>query len=491
MKLFIKINENDNVAVALHDVPEGSTENGVTALENISFGHKIALFDIKKGEKLIKYGYPIGFAAADIKSGSWVHTHNLKTGLSDIIDYSYNPKKNFIEENSTVSDRFFEGYRRKNGVGIRNEIWIIPSVGCVNKTAEILAKKATELFGDSCDGFFAFTHPYGCSQLGEDGEYTAKILAGLCRHPNTSGVLIVSLGCENNNLDVFLPFMGDYDKTRIKTLVTQEVSDELEEGMKLLSELAEIAKSEKRETLPLSELTIGLKCGASDAFSGITANPLCGAFADKFTAMGGNIILTEVPEMFGAETILMDRAKDTDTFNSVVGMINSFKQYYKRYGQVIYENPSPGNKKGGITTLEEKSLGCIQKGGNAAVAGVVNYGESLMESGLCLLSGPGNDIVSCTALASSGAHLILFTTGRGTPLGSVVPTVKISTNSALCEKKPEWIDFNAGSLLEGSDMNELCAQLLDYIIELASGKQTKNEKNGYREIAVFKDGVTL
>ena len=486
----IRINKEDNVALCVEKIEKGDIVMGVTALEDIPFGHKMALEDIKNGENIIKYGNPIGHAERDIKKGEWVHSHNLKTNLDGFLDYTYLPTDIPKMESE---ERFFDGYLRSDGsVGIRNEIWIIPTVGCVNKTAELICKKANELYGGMCDGIFAYTHPYGCSQLGDDMEYTQKILKGLALHPNALGVLLLSLGCENNNLDVFLPTLGDYDKEKIKTLVAQNEDDEIHEALEIIKKLCEKASKEKRQKISVSKLKIGFKCGGSDAFSGVTANPLCGRVTEKFVSYGSSVILTEVPEMFGAETLLMNRAKNEKVFDSAVKMVNDFKSYFKRHGQTVYENPSPGNKKGGITTLEEKSLGCIQKGGKAAVTAVLDYGEECRESGLNLLTGPGNDMVSVTNLTASGAHIILFTTGRGTPLGAPVPTIKISSNTPLYEKKKNWIDFNAGEVLNGESFDALCESLTEKIIAVASGKEkTLNEQNGYKEIAIFKDGVTL
>lgn len=486
----IRINEQDNVALCVEKIGKADSVMGVKAESDIPFGHKIALCDIKKGENIIKYGNPIGHASADIKKGEWVHSHNLETNLDGVRDYVYEPAE--IPEEANRKEGFFEGYVRPDGsVGIRNEIWILPTAGCVNKTAEIIAKKANELYGGMCDGVFAYTHPYGCSQLGDDMKYTQKILGGLARHPNASGVLLLSLGCENNNLSEFMPTLGDYDKKRIRTLVSQNEEDEISAALSIIKELCENASKEKREKVSLSKLTIGFKCGGSDAFSGVTANPLCGRITEKFVSFGGRVILTEVPEMFGAETILFNRAKSRNVFDSAVKMINGFKEYFQRHGQAVYENPSPGNKAGGITTLEEKSLGCIQKGGNAQVSAVLDYGEICRESGLNLLTGPGNDMVSATNLTAAGAHIILFTTGRGTPLGAPVPTLKISSNTPLYEKKKNWIDFDAGAALSGESFDSLCDSLTEKIIAVASGEKTLNEVNGYREIAIFKDGVTL
>ena len=445
---------------------------------DVTNGHKYAIKDIKKGENVIKYGSPIGHATEDIKRGDHVHTHNVKTNLSSVIEYSYAPE--FYDIKLEDANRFFMGYVREDGsVGIRNEIWIINTVGCVNKTAEKLAS----LTGAKC-----FTHPYGCSQMGGDQEITQKILKGLVNHPNAGGVLVLGLGCENNNIEVFKKVLGSWNDKRVKFLNCQDYSDEIEEGVKIIGELKNYANSFTREKVSISKLKIGLKCGGSDGFSGITANPLVGRISDKLVANGGSTVLTEVPEMFGAEHLLMKRAKSKEVFEKTVKLINDFKDYYAKNNQVIYENPSPGNKAGGITTLEEKSLGCIQKGGLSKVVDVLDYGDVLTKNGLSLLNGPGNDIVACTNLTCAGVHLILFTTGRGTPLGAPVPTIKVATNNNLAVKKSNWIDFDASGTLDGNDLTE---EFFDYIIEVANGKETKNEINGYREISIFKSGVTL
>ena len=492
--LLLRIDKRDSVAVALADLPcSASLEAGgiaVTLKEDIPFGHKVALYPVKKGENVIKYGAAIGHATEDIEKGSWVHTHNLATNLSEHLEYGYDPVHYEAPEKSEMT---FEGYLRHDGrAATRNEIWIIPTVGCVNRTAENIAKLAQERFAGMTDGIFAFTHNMGCSQMGEDMERTERILAGLADNPNAAGVLILSLGCENCNLDSFMPFVKDRGSRRIKTLVCQEVEDETEEALKLIGELVKYASGFKRQTLPLSGITLGFKCGGSDAFSGITANALCGKLNDVLCASGASTMLTEVPEMFGAETFLMERAASEEVFNDIVGLINGFKAYYTGHGQTVYENPSPGNKKGGITTLEEKSLGCIQKGGHAEVNGVLEMGSSIKSKGLHLLTGPGNDQVSCTNLTASGANLIIFTTGRGNPYGAPVPTVKLASNSRLAEKKHGWIDFSAGGLIENSTFEELTEEFLRYICDVASGRvMAKNEINGYREISVFRDGVIL
>lgn len=487
-KLF-KINENDNVAIALEEIKKGETVDEIEILDDIPFGHKVLLHDLEKGENIIKYSNPIGHVTRDCKKGEHIHEHNLKTNLSNIIEYKYYGENEYKTEKCSKT---FDGYLRQDGkAATRNEIWIIPTVGCVNNTAQRLEKIGQSIIGDGCDGVFAYTHPFGCSQLGDDQENTRKILAALANHPNACGVLIVSLGCENTNVDVFKKYLGDYDEKRIKFLVTQECDDELEEGEKLLNELYEFVKQFKREPLPVSKLVIGYKCGGSDAFSGITANALCGRLTDKLTSFGTSAILTEVPEMFGAEQLLMKRCENEETFNKCVNMINSFKEYFFSHNQECYENPSPGNHDGGITTLEEKSLGCIQKGGKAVITDILEYGEHCKKPGLSLLTGPGNDIVSVTNLTAAGANLILFTTGRGTPLGAPVPTIKISSNSRLAKKKNNWIDFDAGKLIETNDFENMTEEIFDLLIKTACGEKTKNEKNGYREISIFKDGVIM
>lgn len=489
---LIIINEKDNVAVALHNIKSGEEHNGIIFLNDIPFGHKVAIKNISKGENIIKYGFPIGYAKDDIKLGEHVHTHNLHTNLNDIIDYEYNPI-NIENDYEESSDIFFDGYKRADGkVGTRNEVWIIPTVGCVNNTARTLENMASKKYGNRCDGIFAYTHNMGCSQAGNDQVITQKLLSGIIKNPNAGGVLIVSLGCENNNLEVFKPFLEGIDKNKIRFLTTQDVEDEYEEGMKYLDELTEYASSFKREKVSIKYLTIGFKCGGSDAFSGITANVVCGKLNNIFIKNGGSSILTETPEMFGAETILMSRAVNKRVFENMVNLINGYKNYFKKYGETIYENPSPGNKKGGISSLEEKSLGCVQKGGISPIVDILDYGEYISKSGLNILKGSGNDQVSCTNLTASGANIILFTTGRGTPFGSIVPTLKISSNSNLYQKKNNWIDFNAGKVLENIPVDDIVNELFELVINIASGKiQTKNEKNGYREISIFRDGIIL
>lgn len=451
---YVLISEKDNVRVCLDN------------------GHKYALRDIQKGEPIIKYGFPIGVATDDIKCGEQVHSHNLKTALSGTLEYTYTPN---YEEAEKQTPPMINAYVRKNGeIGIRNDIWIIPTVGCVNSIAKTIADKT---------GALCFTHPYGCSQLGDDMQITQKVLCGLVKHPNAGGVLVLGLGCENNNINEFKRVLGEYDADRVKFLNCQDFDDEISQGISTVRELYGNACNDKRVAVPLSRLKIGLKCGGSDGLSGITANPLCGKITDRLVSMGGTAVLTEVPEMFGAEQLLMNRCVDESVFNDTVELINSYKQYFIAHNQPVSENPSPGNKEGGITTLEEKSLGCVQKGGTAPVTAVLNYGDVAEKSGLNLLNGPGNDIVAVTNLTAAGCHLILFTTGRGTPLGAPVPTIKIATNTSIAKRKSNWIDFDAQS---NSAQN-----LFDLIVDTVNGKETKNEANAFREIAIFKDGVTL
>ena len=501
---LIRITDRDNVAVALESLPQGSVvevdNSTFTVSANIPAGHKVALTNIGEGESVIKYGYPIGKAKSAIKKGEWVHTFNVKTALSEEAEYTYDEeeaKESLMEMNAKKAMYASSGiptikaYERKNGdIGIRNSIWIIPTVGCVNQIAKLLEAWGNENLGIE-DGVHAYVHPFGCSQLGDDHENTRKILSNLVHHPNAGGVLVIGLGCENNTMDSFKALVGEVDTERVKFMVSQEVEDEVECGKKLLEEIAEVIKKDKRTVVPMSKLVVGMKCGGSDGFSGITGNPLVGRFTNELVAMGGTAILTEVPEMFGAEQVLMNRAESKEVFDEVVDMINGFKHYFTSHGQVVYENPSPGNKMGGITTLEDKSLGCVQKGGRAPVSGVLKYGERVKKNGMNLLTGPGNDIVSTTVQSAAGAHLILFTTGRGTPLGAPVPTVKIATNSGLAEKKANWIDFNAGRLLsENSDT--VLNDFITLIQRIASGEvKTQNEVNGYTEISILKDGVVL
>lgn len=507
----VLVHPDDDVAVAVAPLSAGETVEvdgeRITLTGDVPAGHKIARRPLEAGDGVRRYGHVIGRATAPVAPGAHVHSHNLETRLEGEVEYRYAPEETrSVRPHSAVGPDgaegdvpTFQGYRRKNGrVGTRNEIWVVNTVGCVNTAARRIARFASEELAeaDHVDGIHSFSHPYGCSQLGDDLEYTQKALAGLIRHPNAGGVLVLGLGCENNQMEDLLALAGDdVDRARIRFFNSQEVLDEVEEGLEAARELAETMKADRRETCSISELTIGVKCGGSDAFSGLTANPLVGRLTDRLTGLGGTVLQTEVPEMFGAEESLLNRAADEDTFRAAADMINGFKRYFREHDQPVYENPSPGNKEGGLTTLEEKSLGAVQKGGHAQVTQVLGYAEAADpdKSGLALVYGPGNDGVSSTNMVAAGATLLLFTTGRGTPLGFPVPTLKISSNSEIAEKKPHWIDFDAGRLLQsGTSADALDEQLLDLVLRTASGQhRANNENNDYREIAIWKGGVTL
>ena len=490
MTKCIQIHPGDTVAVALKPIAAGTEFRGVIAQTDIPQGHKMAIKVMPKGSQVMKYGFSIGRATGDIQPGQWVHSHNMKTNLSGQEEYTYTPENCVLP---TLESKTFQGYLRKDGkAAVRNEIWIIPTVGCVNDVAKALAKDNQDLVKGSIDGLYAFTHPFGCSQTGDDHAQTRKLLAALAKHPNAGAVLVLGLGCENLTKEQFVEELGEYDPERIRFLTCQQVEDEMAVGREILEECAAYASQFERQTLPASKLVIGMKCGGSDGLSGITANPVVGRFSDLLVAMGGSTVLTEVPEMFGAEGFLMNRCVSEAVFQKAVAMINGFKDYFLRHNEVVYENPSPGNKAGGITTLEEKSCGCVQKGGNAPIVDVIGYGEQVQTQGLNMLYGPGNDLVSSTALTAAGAHIILFTTGRGTPFGAPAPTVKIATNTPLAQKKAMWMDFNAGVVADGEQtIDENGAELMDFVLSIASGKQTKTEQKGFREISIFKDGVVL
>jgi altronate hydrolase len=487
------IHADDHVATLLAPAGAGDrvTAGGVavTARTAIPKGHKIALRDVAADADVVKFGFSIGKASADIRAGDHVHSHNLATGLSGTLDYRYHPATQ--PGNATPAERSFLGYVREDGrVGTRNEIWILPSVGCVGRTAERIAAEAGRRHAGAVDGVHAFAHPYGCSQLGDDLGATRKMLAALAAHPNAGGVLLIGLGCESNQIAQLLEELPEAERGNIRTLIAQNSADEIEEGLALVAELVVEAAKVQRQPVGLDRLVLGVKCGGSDGFSGLTANPLVGRMSDAVAASGGSVVLTEIPEIFGAEQMLMDRAENAPVFEEVVGVVNDFKRYFLSHGEPVSENPSPGNIAGGITTLEEKSLGAVQKAGHATLSDVRRYGERIRRAGLTLLEAPGNDAVSSTALAASGATVILFTTGRGTPLGFPVPTVKIASNSDLAQRKPGWIDFDAGQVLtDGFEAAE--AALLDRIVAIASGAETAAERNGEREIAFWKRGVTL
>lgn len=500
MSRFLQIHPEDNVVVCLEPMAKGETitlSDGreVTAVEDVPAGHKMAVKNISNGDNVVKYGYAIGHSTEDITIGRWVHTHDIKTNLEGILEYKYTPDKEDIDKKIAkmgTKKGTFKGFVRENGkVGIRNEVWIIPTVGCVNNIATALANKANKLVKGSVEEVIAFTHNYGCSQTGDDQEHTRTILSDLINHPNAGGVLVLGLGCENSNIDVLKPYIGEVDESRVKFLVCQQSDDEMADGLRLLEEIIDNVSKDEREEVDCSKLIIGLKCGGSDGFSGITANPLVGRISDRIIEYGGTSILTEVPEMFGAETILMNRCKDEATFNDTVNMINGFKDYFTKQGEPIYENPSPGNKAGGITTLEDKSLGCTQKSGDYPVMNVMEYGDRTDVRGLNLLCAPGNDLCAATALASAGAQIVLFTTGRGTPFACPVPTMKIASNNTIADKKGNWIDFRAGQILEGRTFDELTDELFDKILRTASGEKLKSEEAGFHDMAIWKRGVTL
>lgn len=503
MKDFLKINPADNVAVAINPLTAGTTVNvdgdDITLVSDIPAGHKFALKDIAAGENVVKYGFPIGHTRHEVKRGAFLDHNDIKTNLEGQLDYSDiaidNPSPAAPGAANKGTEATFMGYERPDGqVGIRNEIWVIPTVGCVNGIAkQIVDRLNAETKAEGVDGIFAFPHNYGCSQLGGDHENTKKILRDMVLHPNAGGVLVIGLGCENNQPRVFEEFCGDYDRNRVKFMVCQEVEgDEVEAGLNILRGLYEQARNFKRTEQPASKLRIGLKCGGSDGFSGITANPLLGEFSDWLCEQqGGTTVLTEVPEMFGAETILMRRCADDKLLGETISLINNFKEYFLSHGEPVGENPSPGNKAGGISTLEEKALGCTQKSGKSPVFGVMEYGDRIHNHGLNLLSAPGNDLVASTALAAAGCQMVLFTTGRGTPFGTFVPTVKVSTNSGLAHRKPTWIDFNAGRLVEDSSMADVLDDFIKFVLNVASGQEINSEKSGIHEISIFKNGVTL
>ncbi|EJX4509772.1 altronate dehydratase [Salmonella enterica] len=493
---YIRIHSLDNVAVALADLAQGTPisvdSQTVTLRQDVARGHKFALRDIAMDENVIKYGLPIGHTLTDVVAGEHIHGHNTRTNLSEVDAYRYQP--DFHTSQPQPADREVQIYRRASGdAGVRNELWILPTVGCVNGIARQIQKRFLQESdnAEGTDGVFLFSHTYGCSQLGEDHINTRTMLQNMVRHPNAGSVLVIGLGCENNQVDVFRDTLGDFDPERVRFMVCQHQDDEVEAGVEHLHQLYSVMRHDKRVPGKLSELKFGLECGGSDGLSGITANPMLGRFSDYVIANGGTTVLTEVPEMFGAERLLMSRCRDEETFSKLVTMVNDFKQYFIAHNQPIYENPSPGNKAGGITTLEDKSLGCTQKAGSSQVVDVLRYGERLKKAGLNLLSAPGNDAVATSALAGAGCHMVLFSTGRGTPYGGFVPTVKIATNSELASRKKHWIDFNAGELIQGKAMPQLLNEFVDTIVEIVNGKQTCNERNDFRELAIFKSGVTL
>jgi len=489
----VRIDPADDVAVALRDIAAGEAVDvdgaRVTAADAVPRGHKLALHPRAAGEAVRRYGWPIGSATRPIAVGEHVHSHNLATNLKG--EEPYERLAPATVPSPVPSPWRFDGYVRADGsVATRNQLWIVPTVGCVGRTAQRLAAAAAQRHAGRIDGALALAHPFGCSQLGDDLDRTAQVLASLACNPNAGGVLLLGLGCEENQLSALIERIPAERRDRLRVLGAQDSDDEMADGARLADELADAMAGDRRTSVGIEHLRVGLKCGGSDGFSGITANPLIGRIASHVTEAGGTAVLTEIPEIFGAERLLMARAADADTFDALVALVNRFKAYFLDHGEPISENPSPGNVAGGITTLEEKSLGAVQKGGRAVVADVLRYGERLRRPGLTVLEAPGNDAVSTTALAAAGATLTLFSTGRGTPLGSPVPTMKLATNSDLARRKHDWIDFDAGQALE-SGYEAVTDALLARICAVASGEPARNEVHEERDIAIWKRGVTL
>lgn len=491
----LQLHPDDDVAVAVSSLARGDrvrvAKSIIEVTEDIPAGHKVALRTIADGEVIRKYGWPIGLATRAIDAGSWVHSHNLRTRLSGFDRIDGGDERN-LAPLSAVAAETFEGFRRRDGrVATRNEIWILATVGCVARTAERIARSAMERHAGEVDGVHALTHPLGCSQLGDDLARTRRLIAALARHPNAGGVLLLGLGCESNQIDALVAELGGVEPARLRTLTAQAVADELDAGLEAVAGLVAVARRDRRESCPVADLRLGLKCGGSDGFSGITANPLVGRVTDRCVAAGGTAILTEIPETFGAEGLLLGRAASSQTRERLAALFRDFRRYFIDHGEPVHENPSPGNIAGGITTLEEKSLGAVQKGGRATVTEALRYADCVSGPGLAVLEAPGNDAVSSTALVAAGATVLLFTTGRGTPLGFPVPTIKIASNSALAARKPSWIDYDAGRILAGVEPGQAADELYELVLATASGRRTRNEINDEREIAIWKQGVTL
>ncbi|PXW78391.1 D-altronate dehydratase [Blastomonas natatoria] len=496
----MQVHASDTVAVALRGIDAGSGiavgNSEVTLVCDIPEGHKFAIRPHSLNDRVVKYGLPIGRASAAIEPGEHVHSHNLVTALVGEQVYAAGGASEHAGSINRTDAMIWHGYRRADGrAATRNEIWILPTVGCVALTAEQIARQAEQrhaalIAAGRIDGIIAYPHPHGCSQLGDDLAGTRALLAGLAAHPNAAGVLLLGLGCESNQLEALIEAIPPSARNKVRSLSSQSAGDELADTAAIIDAMVAEAAMAEREPLPLSALVVGLKCGGSDGFSGLTANPLLGRFSEMLAAAGGTPILTEIPEIFGAEQALLDRACDAQTFKQAAALVNRFKRYYLDQGLPVSENPSPGNIAGGITTLEEKSAGAVQKAGTAPLTSVVAYGGQAIRPGLALLEAPGNDAVSSTALTAAGATLVLFTTGRGTPLGFPAPTVKIASNRALATSKAHWIDFDASAALDGP-VEQVDRDFLDTLLAIASGQRTAAERGGQRAIAIWKNGVTL
>ncbi len=499
---LILLSPDDNIGVARRDLRCGlqiTTPRGVIALqESIPMGHKAALCGIPRGGSVYKYAQVIGRARRPIECGEWVHVHNLELAHGQgTLEYAVESPR--PPELPDGLPRMFLGYRRGDGrVGTRNHVVVVPTSNCSSHVCERIAEEVRKEAEDGVDGVFAVPHTDGCAQhTGPDIEQLERTLKGIIAHPNVCAALVVALGCEVNSLTRYCgPGMETIYGKPAAALEIQASGGTVKAvaaGVAKVHSLVEAAASCPRTEEPVGHLTIGLNCGGSDAFSGISANPALGYASDLLVGAGGTVVLAETPEIYGAEQVLTRRAADIKTGKELVRIIERYCEYAARFGATMDSNPAPGNLRGGITNIVEKSLGAVMKGGTTTLNGVIDYAERIAGKGLIVMDTPGYDPVSITGLAAGGCNLIAFTTGRGSGIGfPIVPVLKIASNSRIFRLMADNMDVNAGDILDGnSDIREKGIEIYRQIVRAASGERTRSEILGHREFAPWRIGPVM
>jgi altronate hydrolase len=496
----ILLHPGDNVVIARVAVGAGqSVEAGpftLTARDFIPPGHKLAIKGIASGEPVYRYGNLIGFATRPIEPGQHVHEHNL--GYKEVQTEGEAPML-APERRILHSTRSFLGFQRHDGrVGTRNYIAVVAASNCAAYTSELIAESfADEALPASVDGIVAFPHGEGCGMsIGPDSEQLQRTLKGVLDHPNVSAALILGLGCEVNQISHYLGKAGDNAPATLQGLTMQETGGTrgaVESARRHLRQFVERAAEEKRSETPASKIVLGLNCGGSDSFSGITANPALGHCSDLIVEQGGTVVLAETTEIFGAEHLLTRRARSPEIAAKLLRTIENYKAYLRQFGGSFNDNPSPGNKEGGLTNILEKSLGAVAKAGTSTLEDVLNFAERIEASGFLFMDTPGYDPVSITGLAAGGVNLIAFTTGRGSAIGFPnIPVVKIASNSNTFRRMRDNMDVNAGRIADGqASIPEVGAEIFELLLRVASGERTCAERIGHHEFAPWRIGPVM
>ena len=512
----VYLHSDDNLCVAARHLELGEEISvggeSLRLAEPVRLGHKLAVRAIREGERVKKYGQTIGFATRDIAPGQWIHSHNLTAGR---FEREYEYATEIPPPPAPIEGRTFQGYRRAGGkAGTRNYIAVISSVNCSASVSKYISQRFDNSLlakFPNVDGLLPLTHKGGCGlqYAGEDHQQLTRVLSGFATHPNVGAYLLVGLGCETGTLQYLVQHGGLAEgvvqlntkangAARPPVVLSMQdcggTNKTVEAGIAAIAEMLPRVNGVRREPIPASELILGCECGGSDGNSGVTANPALGAASDLLVAAGGTSILSETPEIYGAEHLLVRRARTRAIGEKLIDRIRWWEEYTAKFGVEIDNNPSPGNKEGGLTTIYEKSLGAVAKGGSTALCGVYRYAEPVTAQGFVIMDTPGYDPASITGMVAGGANVVCFTTGRGSCFGcKPVPSIKIATNTPMYEQMIDDMDINAGVILEGASVADVGRQIFEFILEVAGGKRTKSEIHGVgeEEFAPWSIGPTL